>query len=190
MIVCVALTAVALIVASPELAYPLPVTHLPVMGWGVLLAMALQDDKWKARLQWAGHPWVPLCTFGLLVIALFKLSIDQRWLYEGGLAVLGIVPTVLVAHLVMSPNGAASRALSLQPLVWLGERSYGFYLWHFPIVAFLSFQGHPPWMIFAIGLPSSLVVTELSWRFVERPFNQLKDRRFGSPVNLPGEPVS
>jgi peptidoglycan/LPS O-acetylase OafA/YrhL len=65
-------------------------------------------------------------------------------------------------------------------LRWLGRRSYGLYLWHFP-VAYLVGYAHGPWAARAIvGVALSFALAELSWRFVESPalrFKALRSRR-------------
>jgi hypothetical protein len=56
-------------------------------------------------------------------------------------------------------------------LVWLGDRSYSLYLWHWPIFAIafsLGFQGKPLPLLGAVLL--SLLAAVLSYRLVEHPF--------------------
>ena len=54
-----------------------------------------------------------------------------------------------------------------------GDFSYGVYLYSFPIQQLIMFAfGHPvsPWLLFALAVPSSLVVGAISWYAVERRF--------------------
>jgi peptidoglycan/LPS O-acetylase OafA/YrhL len=68
------------------------------------------------------------------------------------------------------------RPLETRWLVWVGQRSYGLYLWHYP-VAYLSERVPAPWLVTSsIGLVVSFGLAALSWRFVETPFLRLKDR--------------
>jgi peptidoglycan/LPS O-acetylase OafA/YrhL len=89
---------------------------------------------------------------------------------------LGAPLVLLIAYLYAEPEGLLAKALSLRPLVWLGERSYGFYLWHFPVSVTAHHLGiHRP----VAGLLAVVVtvgLTELSWRLVERPFLKMKRR--------------
>jgi peptidoglycan/LPS O-acetylase OafA/YrhL len=68
--------------------------------------------------------------------------------------------------------------MSVRPLTWLGERSYGFYLWHLPVLfllaAVLPPLGKIPGLLIAFTV--ALVMTALSWHLVERPFLRLKHR--------------
>jgi peptidoglycan/LPS O-acetylase OafA/YrhL len=62
-----------------------------------------------------------------------------------------------------------------QPLaIWLGKRSYSFYLWHLPIVRLLAMMHLPTLALIVIGLPLSLLAAELSFRFIETPFLRMK----------------
>ncbi len=88
-----------------------------------------------------------------------------------------------VAHVVLHRESWISTALSFPPVVWLGQRSYAFYLWHYPIMVLLHLQPTlTNWEIAAIALPLTLAFTALSWRLVETPFLRLKARFSGVPV--------
>lgn len=66
----------------------------------------------------------------------------------------------------------APRILTARPMVWIGERSYGVYLWHVPLLLFLRAQGLLPLSTvagLAVVLPLTLLVAAASWRWIERP---------------------
>jgi peptidoglycan/LPS O-acetylase OafA/YrhL len=66
----------------------------------------------------------------------------------------------------------APRLLMSRPMVWVGERSYGIYLWHVPLLLVLRSQGLLPLSTvagMAVVLPVTLLVAEASWRWIERP---------------------
>lgn len=70
--------------------------------------------------------------------------------------------------------------LSFGPLVWIGKRAYGLYLWHNSMPAAfakagIDFSGQPV-LRFVMLLAATFVVAELSWRVVEKPINSLKSR--------------
>jgi peptidoglycan/LPS O-acetylase OafA/YrhL len=77
--------------------------------------------------------------------------------------------------------GSAIRLLANRPMRYLGEISFGAYLWHMPIV--LVILPHIPeswpqalrfWILLAATLALTLLVAEISHRFIERPFLQRK----------------
>ena len=56
------------------------------------------------------------------------------WVYRGGIFVFGVACALLIAA-VVHPAGRVRRVLGLAPCVWIGRRSYGIYLWHWPVMA-------------------------------------------------------
>lgn len=91
--------------------------------------------------------------------------------YQGGM-LLATVLTMMVIAAAVQRDGAISRVLSLPPLVWLGQRSYGIYLWHYPVLLLMNPVADindTPWWMFIIQVAVVLVASELSYRFVEMP---------------------
>lgn len=79
--------------------------------------------------------------------------------------------TVLIATGAAAGNGApVTRLLASRPLVWFGDRSYSWYLWHLPPIVFarVLWPGHP-WVV-PLAAVVSLWPAVLSYRYVERPF--------------------
>jgi peptidoglycan/LPS O-acetylase OafA/YrhL len=82
------------------------------------------------------------------------------------------------------PSRPVSRVLEFQPLPYLGKISYGVYLWHYVIFGILDDQlpnVHARTAIVA-KLVITLLVSVLSYHFLERPFLRLKDRFANLPV--------
>jgi hypothetical protein len=90
--------------------------------------------------------------------------------YPAGLIIAALAAAALI--LAAAAPGTIGSLLSLPPLRWLGVRSYGIYLWHWPVIALtVAILGRQPgnawlWIIeaaVAIGLAAA------SWRWIERP---------------------
>lgn len=85
-----------------------------------------------------------------------------------------LIPSVGTAMVIMAGHifiKTSKPVLSGQLLVWLGDRSYSLYLWHWPIfiIGFsLGYQGQ--FMASLIMLLASLIAASLSYRFIELPF--------------------
>src|SRR5262245_57975405 len=96
--------------------------------------------------------------------------------FRGGFLIVDIA-TLLVICAVVHPRSDMNRALGLPVLVWVGLRSYGIYLWHFPIFAVTrtsdiesTFGFTPPgWLWFLIRLALTLGIAALSYKYVEIP---------------------
>ncbi|CAA9333930.1 MAG: hypothetical protein AVDCRST_MAG29-1205 [uncultured Nocardioidaceae bacterium] len=92
-------------------------------------------------------------------------------LYRGGFLAIAACTALLVAA-VAHPAGLLGRFLGVQPLRYLGERSYGIYLWHWPLALLtrpgfeLPFGG---WPSVLVRLALILAAAELSYRYVEQP---------------------
>jgi peptidoglycan/LPS O-acetylase OafA/YrhL len=155
--------------------YRSPIPHIPELMTGVLLAVMVSRSRpWLTRI---GHPALA----GLLVVGLLVgsalLQQTSVWLFRGGYLILGLAMAALVGNVVVSPTGPAARIFSAAPAVWLGERSYGFYLWHYPVLYALSRWLGSPWIRGGVGFVVTVALTVASWRIVEQPFLRAKERR-------------
>ena len=93
-------------------------------------------------------------------------------LYRGGFAWVALLTAAVIAALAHPQARGLSRVLGAPPLRWAGLRSYGIYLWHWPIYMLtrpqldLALSGLPLLML-RLGLTA--ILAELSFRFVEQP---------------------
>ncbi|MCU1397347.1 MAG: hypothetical protein JWN62_456 [Acidimicrobiales bacterium] len=124
-----------------------------------------------------------LCALlGVVVLALltFKLSLSgsgssfgsryDPWLFRGGFFVTGLATLAIIAA-VVHRRAFAGRILGNPFLAWIGTRSYGLYLYHWPIYQIIrKFAGVPlTWKQFVLAMAITVPVTELSYRLVETP---------------------
>ena len=109
---------------------------------------------------------------GLVTILVLMYAENQYspFLYKGGFVLLSVATAVLVASLV-HPAGRLSKLLGAAPLVWIGARSYGIYLWHMPIIALTTPASDHTVNLgrAALQVAATLSIAALSWRFVEQP---------------------
>jgi peptidoglycan/LPS O-acetylase OafA/YrhL len=144
--------------------------------FGAALAMVWPSRRLRADLALRRRLLLDAAgVAGLLVIALLIWRTDQYSpsLYRGGIVLLS-VGTVLVVAALAHPASWLGPALGWAPLRWLGVRSYGIYLWHFPIIVLTT-----PTVQRSVNLPlqilqvvATIAVAALSWRFVEEPIRR------------------
>lgn len=97
---------------------------------------------------------------------------ESNVLFRGGFLGVALLAAIVIAVAVHPASRLGTRILAQQPLRWIGERSYGIYLWHWPIYMItrpgqdMATTGVPN-MIVRFAL--TLVAAELSYRFVEEP---------------------
>jgi peptidoglycan/LPS O-acetylase OafA/YrhL len=140
-----------------------PDTHADGLLAGALLAAF----RWRKPLR-VPEP-IPMLSFALLFVgSMIGLLSDAGWLYIWPFLLLGCVGMTAAA----AADTRMATLLSLRPLVGLGKMSYSLYLWHWPIMVGIAYRFHARHAVLAILL--SLPVAWISYRFVERPFRQVR----------------
>jgi peptidoglycan/LPS O-acetylase OafA/YrhL len=107
-----------------------------------------------------------------LVAAFLVVHDHEARLYRGGFAVVGLLSVLAIAACVHPGSWLGRRALGWGPLVWLGTRSYGLYLWHWPIFVFTRPGVDLPWgtlPVLGLRLALTAAAAEVSYRLVEAP---------------------
>ncbi|HJQ74027.1 MAG TPA: acyltransferase family protein [Gaiellaceae bacterium] len=105
-------------------------------------------------------------------ILLFRQMHDfDPTLWQGGDLAASFCFMVLIAA-VAHPLTGIGQALGVAPLRWLGERSYGIYLWHFPVVELMRPGVDISWTGPGVVVAQAAIVLSaaaLSYRYVEQP---------------------
>ena len=135
---------------------------------GILLALVW---PWIQRLRQA-LPLLELFGVAALVgtVLLFRQMQEfNPTLYRGGDLAAAFCFVVLLAA-VAHPRTGIGEALGVAPLRWVGERSYGIYLWHWPIIVLVAGVNTRPSPGVVVA-EAALVLTAaaLSYKFVEQP---------------------
>ncbi len=108
---------------------------------------------------------------GLVVIGvmIWRVSEYSPFSYRGGLVLLSVATAAVVAA-TAHPGTLVGRALGWAPLRWIGVRSYGIYLWHYPVIVLTTAPNAKPTPVEAIGqIAASVLLAALSWQLIEEP---------------------
>jgi peptidoglycan/LPS O-acetylase OafA/YrhL len=151
-------------------------THAVGLLLGVALALVWSPIELRRRRT---GPMVGpiLDVIGVLALAYLVLSFVHVHdydlaLWHGGYLWLAIVTALLVAVFV-HPAARLGNLVGQAPVLWLGLRSYSFYLWHWPVLA-LTRPGIdvdlPRGVLIPLQLIFVLLLADLSYRYVELPF--------------------
>jgi hypothetical protein len=124
---------------------------------------------------WEGPAALDALGLGALAaLAVFAQTFDefQPFVYQGGLALVALATVAVIAAVVHPSARLLPGLLERQPLSWIGLRSYGIYLWHWPVFALTRPQLDVPLQgltLLGLRLAVTMVLVELSYRFVEMP---------------------
>jgi hypothetical protein len=142
---------------------------------GLLLgaAVAFLWRPWRSsavripKLRRAGADLVALAAIGVLVFLSATQHVFDESLYRWALGLTSFTSACMVAVVVRPGNTFAKMLLSNKALVEVGRRSYGLYLWHWPI--FVVAGARENGVRLAVALTITVVVNEFSYAFIETP---------------------
>lgn len=154
-----------------------------------------------------GQAWLRQLARGRYVAGAWLLCVGLRtWLNNSGLWAeaweLGYISLGAVAAfatinwLLTKPHIVAQRVLNHPVMQWMGQRSYGFYLYHLPLLVFwqrLVYHFVPgaaeraqlmgPLPLLLVLLPTLAGLSAASWYFVEAPLDRFKNRfQYATPA--------
>ena len=136
--------------------------------FGALLAILWDYRMVPRRLSASVNMVLGSVSFAVLLVMTIAINGSSNFWYRGGQFV-GTILTVLVIYTVLGRKTWLSRFLSNPVLKWIGDRSYSIYLWHYPIILLISKGIKASWWITLIEIVLSVVLAELSYRFIETP---------------------
>src|SRR6185312_7082056 len=112
---------------------------------------------------------------GLAFIVAAGVAFSDSTAFPGYAALL---PAVGAALVIAAAPGGASRVLSVAPMRYVGDRSYAFYLWHWPVLVIAAeYAGHDLSTAVRLGLlAGAFGLSILSYAFFENPIRQMRWR--------------
>lgn len=142
---------------------------------GAALACIWNPARLTARPHPAGRALLGVAGGAALAgLAWCFTSLNQfsAGLYRGGFLGVAALAAVLVAVAAHPGTPVVNRVLGARPLVWLGKRSYGIYLFYWPVLMLTrAYYDVPVYGNALLALRAAITVSlaALSYRFVEQP---------------------
>jgi peptidoglycan/LPS O-acetylase OafA/YrhL len=143
---------------------------LPMRAWELLLGslVALTEvPRANSMIRAAA------CGAGVILILIGVLLFNSEMPFPGAAALVPCVGAALVLAFG-GEAGVVNQALSLPPLRFIGKISYSLYLWHWPLLVFVTrytAYGSAPGLLLKCALfLTSIGIAYVSWRWIEQPF--------------------
>lgn len=137
---------------------------LPMRAWEMLAGGFVW---WMTRkINIAGKASFIFVLLGFFIILISILLFDSTSIWPGSNALIPVIGTMLV----LAGNNQKSIFTSTTFAQKVGERSYSIYLWHWPVVVFLTYCGLEEssiWIV--VGLLITGVIGWCSYKFIELP---------------------
>jgi hypothetical protein len=157
-------------------------THAFGLAIGAVLAFVALH--WPSRpLEWVRWHRAALGIAGTIALAgILAIGVlmpeDAAITFQGGLVVVSVLSAILIAALLV-PGSLLGSILETLPMRWIGQRSYGLYLWHWPVFILVtaslpgwSRTGPSGWAIGGIALVITVLAAALSYQFIEQPIRR------------------
>lgn len=164
---------------SPAAAYFATWTRAAEILAGAVLAVAVTTAPGRPR-EWWGR-LAPVCLVLILLLSALTPA-GTGWPYAGGLPLFAVLSAVLIASLQVA--GPTRTALGNGALVWIGQRSYGLYLYHWPAFLLLdeARTGLSGWVLDAVRLAVTFALAAVSFRYFEQPIRHGRRGRTAPPI--------
>jgi peptidoglycan/LPS O-acetylase OafA/YrhL len=128
---------------------------LPTRAWELLSGAAIAVAAPAVTARVAPHARAVLGWVGLATVMASTMLLSPSAHFPGWVALWPVVGTVAVVVSGVGPSEhGPQRLLSAKPMVWIGQRSYGIYLWHWPALVL----GAVAWGPLAVGERAILLV--------------------------------
>jgi peptidoglycan/LPS O-acetylase OafA/YrhL len=125
---------------------------------------------------------------GVLGVAWVLLDGASSLAHHGGLTACSVAGAVVIASVAHPTAGVLARVFSFKPLRWMGLISYGAYLYHWPLIVWLSEdRAHlRGWPLAGLQFAVTIAVSIVSYKVIEQPIRHRTGWRRRTNVVVPG----
>ncbi len=155
-------------------------THSLGLMIGVSLAFALSGTSKLSEYRFwqVLRPWLGFISIAGLTVLMFFVDSASASTYRGGIVIASVLSALAVSTLP-GKETFFTRVCKLRVFAWVGERSYGIYLWHWPVLLIVSSAlpsnaetSSPSWIIALVVLTLTFGLSEMSYRWIENPIRE------------------
>jgi peptidoglycan/LPS O-acetylase OafA/YrhL len=145
-----------------------------LMAGATLAFVAASRPQPSRRSRRTLHSVGPLAAIALAVFWVTSGTpggLPRNFMFEGGFLLCAGLAALVVADARLVQPGGFARLLAARPLHFLGTISYGIYLWHWPVIVYLTAQrtGLSQWPLDLLRVAVTLALSTASYYLVERP---------------------
>jgi len=133
-----------------------------------LLAVNLKEwPRWTAELLgWSG--------LALILFGCFAYSATTT--YPGVPTLAPVLGTAAMITAGTVNTSSVTKILSVRPMVFIGDMSYSWYLWHWPFIVYaIAMSPRHPILAAMFGVVASFIPAYISYRFIEKPIREARD---------------
>lgn len=144
------------------IAFYTPVTRFWEFGFGILTALAAKRDL----LKFCFHPFFAIAAWTMLAVGLWQSHTvgGLSW----GILLVCLGTALLIAHGSNQTQNLQTKALGSLPLVWLGDRSYSIYLWHWPLLILSIWVFPQTWWAPLLAMAFTVLLSMASYSLLEQ----------------------
>lgn len=156
-------------------AFYMPFTRfweLSAGGLVAIISLRSQSLRWIKieYMQWAG----------LVLILLATALLDHKSAFPGYWALMPVIGTCCLIY----TNAALTRGLGFlqsKPMRWIGDISFGIYLWHWPVLLLMQLSDYKSRPYKFVALAISVLLAWLSYKLIEQPIRAIPVNKKTTP---------
>lgn len=111
-----------------------------------------------------------------IIIIMILVEGTAPAMYNGVLFLASCLTAIIIANLVV-PGNKLAKIFEFKPFVWIGKRSYGMYLWHFPLILLLKpicDDTTNTWWFASLIIALTIGISAVQYKFIENPIRRGK----------------